>query len=224
MASKGNSIAAVASRALGVERKLLPERLRDRLNYYVKNESLKNRLLSEPDFNSEANKYTPRPIRTGSCKFVRNLVVLDTLFNDYGIVTKCLNDDVPSKEALGQFFAEWRAKKMLYQALESNLPALEAFFTRDNIDWEQDEVPYPFSDGDYSSVDLITKVIMADNNPSPYDCAIKAVITNQFEQLGQILDHSPEHFVSVEGQWLVQLYQAKCKEYKDFYELLNKYN
>jgi hypothetical protein len=208
MASKGNSIAAVASRALGVERKLLPERLRDRLNYYVKNESLKNRLLSEPDFNSEANKYTPRPIRTGSCKFVRNLVVLDTLFNDYGIVTKCLNDNLPGKEALGQFFAEWRAKKMLYQALESNLPELEAFF----------------GDGDYSSVDLIAKVIMADNNPSPYDCAIKAVLTNQFEQLGQILEQSSEHFVSVEGQWLVQLYQAKCKEHEDFYELLNKYN
>ena len=40
MAGKNTSIAAVACQALGIDRNLLPERLRSRLNYYVKDKNL----------------------------------------------------------------------------------------------------------------------------------------------------------------------------------------
>jgi hypothetical protein len=223
MASKGKSIAAVASHALGIDLNLLPKRLRNRLNYYVKDKSLKAQLLDQPEPLSESNKYESKPIRSGNKKFIRNLVILDTLFEDKKIVTSWVNGGTISKEKLQQYFAEWRAKKMLYQALESRLPKLDAFFSRDDINWVEDEIPYPFSDGEFSSVELIANVITADNNPSPYDSAIKAVITNQFGELGQILEQSTDEFRNGEGQWLNQLYTAKRKEYEEYSALLNKY-
>jgi len=223
MAKKGNSIAAIASKALGIEQKFLPERLRNRLNYYVKDESLKKQLLDESDIFSEADKYTPRPVRAGNKNFIRNLVILDTLFEDKKLVTKWLNGEEFPQDKLEQHFAEWRAKKMLYQALESRLPELGGFLSKDNIDWVKDEIPYPFSDGEFTSVELIANVITADNNPSPYDSAIKAVITNQFGELGQILEQASAEFLNSEGQWLNLLYKAKRKEYEEFHALLNKY-
>ncbi|GAA6173549.1 hypothetical protein NBRC116592_32190 [Colwellia sp. KU-HH00111] len=223
MAKKGNSIAAIASRALGIEQKLLPERLRNRLNYYVKDENLKEQLLDEADSYSEADKYTPRPVRSGNKNFIRNLVILDTLFEDKKQVTKWLNGAKIPQDRLEQHFAEWRAKKMLYQALESRLPELDAFLSKGNIDWVKDEIPYPFSTGEFTSVELIANVITADNNPSQYDSAIKAVITNQFAELGKILEQASAEFINGEGQWLNLLYQAKRKEYEEFHSLLNKY-
>ena len=223
MASKGKSIAAVASHTLGIELNLLPKRLRNRLNYYVKDKSLKAQLLDQPEPLSESRTYKPKPIRSGNKKFIRNLVILDTLFEDKKIVTSWVNGEKISKEKLQQYFAEWRAKKLLYQALESRLPMLDAFFSRDDINWVEDEIPYPFSDGEFSSVELIANVITADSNPSPYDNAIKAVITNQFGELGQILEQSSDEFRNGEGQWLNQLYIAKRKEYEEYSALLNKY-
>ncbi|WP_111976922.1 hypothetical protein [Algibacillus agarilyticus] len=223
MAKKGNSIAAIASRALGIEQRFLPERLRNRLNYYVKDESLKEQLLDEADLYSEADKYTSRPIRAGNKNFIRNLIILDTLFEDKKLVTNWLNGAEIPQDKLEKHFAEWRAKKMLYQALESRLPELGEFLSKGNIDWVKDEIPYPFSAGEFTSVELIANVITADNTPSPYDSAIKAVINNQFGELGQILDQASAEFVNGDGQWLNLLYQAKRKEYEEFNELLNKY-
>ena len=223
MASKGNSIAAIASRALGIEQKFLPERLRNRLNYYVKDKSLKKQLLDEPDIYSESNMYTSHPVRAGNKNFIRNLVILDTLFDDKKIVTNWLNGSELPKDKLEQYFAEWRAKRTLYQALESRLPELGEFLSEGNIDWVKDEIPYPFSAGEFTSVELIANVITADNNPSPYDSAIKSVITNKFGVLGQILEQASAEFLTGEGQWLNLVYQAKRKEYEEFHALLNKY-
>ncbi|MDO6611382.1 hypothetical protein Q4601_14310 [Shewanella sp. 1_MG-2023] len=224
MAKKGNSIAAVASRALGIEQKLLPERLRNRLNQYVKIDSLKKVLRDETEFESESVQYCSHSVRTGQTTFIRNLVILDTLFNDYKLVGGCLSGGLASHEIIEQFSAEWRAKKVLYQALESNISVLSEFFARDDIDWEKDEVPYPFRNGQFSSVELIAKSITTDNEPSVYDRAIKAVLTNQFSELGQVLEEFPNEFISVDRLWLSQLYQVKRQEYEEFYELLNKYN
>jgi hypothetical protein len=223
MAGKGKSIAAVAAKALGIEPKYLPERLRNRLNYYVKDSSLKARLLDEPDPLSEAAHRTSRPIRDGNQNFVRNLVILDTLFEDKKIVIGWLNGEEISSEQLQHYFTEWRAKKVLYQALETRLPELGDFFSQANINWSEDVIPYPFREGVFSSVELIADVITADNNPSPYDSALNAVLTHQFGQLGRILEQSPEAFINGEGQWFNLLYQAKRKEYEEYYALLNKY-
>lgn len=223
MASKGNSIAAVAAKALGVELKFLPECLRTRLYYYARDPNLKAQLIAEPEEFSESRDYTSRPVRSGNHNFIRNLVILDTLFEDKKLVVSWLNGTEITNEQLQQNFRIWRAKKMLYQALESRLPELNDFFARTDINWAEDVIPYPFREGSYSSVELIADVISADNDPTCYDRALKAVLTNQFGELGVILEQSSDEFLNGDGHWFSLLYQAKRTEYEEYYALLNKY-
>lgn len=220
MASKGNSIAAVAARALGIKLKHLPERLRtDLYAYTLRDKKIKVRLLGEPD----AIGYTSIPSGKGNKNYIRNLVILNTLFEDKKIVLGWLNGSGLSKDKLQEHLAEWRAKKMLYQALESRLPELDRFFSKDDINWAEDEIPYPFSEGEFSSVELITDSIAADNTPSPYDSALSALLNRKYEKLGQILTESSDAFINGDGQWLNQLYQARHQEVSDYRALLNKY-
>lgn len=229
MASKGKSIAAVAARALGIETKYLPERLRNRLNSYVRDERLKALLFDEEEAKLDAQNSpsasdrTSRPVRAGNTNLVRNLVILDTLFEDKSIITGWLKGAEISEEILDQYFTEWRTKKILYQTLEARLPKLKCFFSKRDINWAKDEIPYPFSEGKFSADKLIADVVTADENPSSYDRALKAVLINQFGELGRILDQSPDEFLNGERQWLILLYQAKRKEYEEYYALLNKY-
>ncbi|MDN2664149.1 hypothetical protein OW492_12270 [Psychromonas sp. 14N.309.X.WAT.B.A12] len=223
MAGKNTSIAAVACQALGIERYLLPERLRARLNYYVKDKKLKAKLLDEPDVKSESVDYVPKPIKAGNHVFIRNLVILDTLFEDKKLVINWLNGEKIEADNFEKFANEWKAKKVLFQALDKHVGDLRLFLLNEEVDWAQDEIPYPFSDGKYSSMEMIANSIALDMDSSPYDLALKAVIEGEFGKLGVlILDH-PEAFTSEHGEWLVQLYYSKKAEYEEYAQLLNKY-
>ena len=223
MAGKNTSIAAVACQALGIDRNLLPERLRSRLNYYVKDKNLNAKLLDEADIKSESVDYIPKPIKAGNHIFIRNLVILDTLFEDKKLVVKWLNGEKVNSENFEQFAKEWKAKKLLFQALDRRIGDLRLFLINKNIDWSQDEIPYPFSDGKYSSMELIANSIELDNQSSPYDLALKAVIDGEFGALGKLISNNPGAFINEHGQWLVNLYNTKKAEYEEYSMLLNKY-
>lgn len=203
MAGKNTSIAAVACQALGIDRNLLPERLRSRLNYYVKDKNLNAKLLDEADIKSESVDYVPKPIKAGNHIFIRNLVILDTLFEDKKLVVKWLNGEKVNSENFEQFAKEWKAKKLLFQALDRRVGDLRLFLINKNIDWSQDEIPYPFSDGKYSSMELIANSIELDNQSSPYDLALKAVIDGEFGALGKLISNNPGAFISVPGILLI---------------------
>ena len=223
MAGKNSSIAAIACEALGIERYLLPERLRARLNYYVKDKKLKTKLLDRQDDNSEAVDYVPKPIKAGNHTFIRNLVILDTLFEDKKLVVNWLNGGGVDSVSFEQFVNEWKAKKVLFQALDKRIPDLREFLLNGEKDWSQDDIPYPFSDGKYSSTDMIANAIDFDMESSAYDLALKAVIEGEFGALGTIITENPDAFVSGHGEWLVQLYNSKKSEYEKYHEFLNKY-
>lgn len=223
MASKNKSIAAVACQALGIDRNLLPERLRSRLNYYVKDKNLKAKLLDAPDVKSESRGYSSKPIKAGNHIFIRNLVILDTLFEDKKLVVNWLNGEKINTESFEQFAKEWKAKKLLFQALDKRIGDLRLFLSDENIDWSQDEIPYPFNEGQYSSLEMIANSIEFDRQSSPYDLALKAVIEGEFGILGKLITKNPDAFISEHGQWLVNLYIAKKAEYEEYSLLLNKY-
>lgn len=223
MASKNKSIAAVACQALEIDRNLLPERLRSRLNYYVKDKNLKAKLLDEADIKSESVDYVPKPIKEGNHIFIRNLVILDTLFEDKQLVVTWLNGEKINTEIFEQFAKEWKAKKLLFQALDKRIGDLRLFLSDENIDWSQDEIPYPFNEGKYSSLEIIANSIEFDTQSSPYDLALKAVIEGEFGDLGKLITNNPDAFISEQAQWLVNLYNAKKAEYEEYSLLLNKY-
>lgn len=223
MAGKNKSIAAVACQALGIDRNLLPERLRSRLNYYVKDKNLKAKLLDEEDIKSESVDYVPKPIKGGNHVFIRNLVILDTLFEDKKLVVNWLSGEKINTESFDQFAKEWKAKKLLFQALDKRISDLRLFLTDENIDWSQDQIPYPFNEGQYSSLEMIADSIEFDAQSSPYDLALKAVIEGEFGVLGKLITNNPDAFISEQGQWLVTLYNTKKAEYEEYSLLLNKY-
>lgn len=223
MASKNSSIASIACKALGIERKLLPERLRARLNYYVKDKNLKAKLLDQQDENSEAVNYKPKPIKAGNHTFIRNLVILDTLFEDKQLVVNWLNGEKIDAEKFDQFSNEWRAKRLLFQALEKRIGDLKAFLLNGEKNWSIDEIPYPFTDGKYKSTDMIANSIDFDSAASAYDLALKAVLDNQYGLLGKIITEHPNAFASEHGEWLVLLYSRKKQEYEEYQDFLNQY-
>lgn len=223
MAGKNSSIAAIACEALGIERYLLPERLRARLNYYVKDKKLKTKLLDRQDDNSEAVDYVPKPIKAGNHTFIRNLIILDTLFEDKKLVVNWLNGGGVDSVSFEKFVNEWKAKKVLFQALDKRIPDLREFLLNGEKDWSQDNIPYPFSDGKYSSTDMIANAIDFDTESSAYDLALKAVIDGEFGALGTIIIENPDAFVSGHGEWLVQLYNSRKAEYEEYNAFLNKF-
>lgn len=223
MAGKNTSIAAVACQALGIDRNLLPERLRSRLNYYVKDKNLKAKLLDQQDVNSESVDYVPKPIKAGNHTFIRNLVILDTLFEDKKLVVNWLNGKEVDAASFDQFASEWKAKKILFQALDKRVGDLRIFLLSNKKDWAQDEIPYPFTEGKYSSMEMIAASIEFDPNASAYDLALKAVIKGEFGTLGKLITDNPNDFISEHGEWLVQLYNSKKAEYEEYNQLLNKY-
>jgi hypothetical protein len=223
MAGKNRTIAAVACEALGIQRNLLPERLRSRLNYYVKDKKLKTKLLDQKDVDSESEHYEPKPIKAGNHIFIRNLVILDTLFEDKKLVINWLNGEEIDAVSFDQFASEWKAKKILFQALDKRVTDLRAFLLSNDKDWSQDEIPYPFNEGKYSSMEMIAASIEFDENSSAFDLALKAVIQGQFGVLGDLIQNNPQAFISEHGEWLVQLYHSKKAEYEEYSQLLNKY-
>lgn len=223
MAGKNKSIAAVACQALGIERNFLPERLRSRLNYYVKDKNLKARLLDEQDLQSESVDYVPKPIKSGNHTFIRNLVILDTLFEDKKLVVNWLNGEEIDAASFDRFASEWKAKKVLFQALDKRISDLRCFLLSDKKNWSKDEIPYPFNNGQYTSIDMIADSIEFDADPSAYDLALKAVLERQFVTLGKLITNNPSAFISVQGEWLIKLYHSKKAEYEEYAALLNKY-
>lgn len=223
MAGKNRTIATVACEALGIQRNLLPERLRSRLNYYVKDKKLKTKLLDQKGVDSESEHYEPKPIKAGNHIFIRNLVILDTLFEDKKLVINWLNGEEIDAVSFDQFASEWKAKKILFQALDKRVTDLRAFLLSNDKDWSQDEIPYPFDEGKYSSMEMIAASIEFDENSSAFDLALKAVIQGQFGVLGDLIQNNPQAFISEHGEWLVQLYHSKKAEYEEYSQLLNKY-
>lgn len=223
MAGKNSSIAAIACQVLGIQKKFLPERLRNRLNYYVKDKNLQAKLLDQQDVNSESVDYVPKPIKAGNQTLVRNLIILDTLFEDKKLVVNWLNGKAIGSASFDQFAREWKAKKILFQALDKRVADLRAFLLSEEKDWSQDEIPYPFDEGKYSSMEMIAASIEFDTNASVYDLALKAVIKGEFGTLGKLLTDNPNDFISEHGEWLVQLYNSKKAEYEEYNQLLNKY-
>ena len=223
MAGKNKSIAAIACQALGIDRNLLPERLRSRLNYYVRDKNLKAKLLDQHDVNSESVDYVPKPIKAGNHTFIRNLVILDTLFEDKKLVVKWLNGEEVDAASFDQFAHEWKAKKILFQALDKRVIDLRTFLLSNDKDWSQDEIPYPFNEGKYSSMEMIADSIEFDTDPSAYDLALQAVIKGEFGLLGNLITDNPNAFISEHGEWLVQLYYSKKAEYEEYSQLLNEF-
>jgi len=219
MASKGVSIAARTADALGIPLSKLPEKLRNSLNYYLKNTGIANILL-QPNNTLYSPHYQDRSISGRNEIFLRNLVLMDTLFDDKKKIVKWINGEQLSKGDLQSYFSQWQAKEHLYQSLTAKHTEISSFFQQSSIDWCTEQIPYPFNDGHFSSVDLISQNIAADPAPSLYDQALKLVIGNQYGQLGSLISNHQGYFSVAQYCWLSDLYKTKLQEHQELLDLL----
>ena len=219
VATKGTSIAACTAQALGISRNQLPEKLRNSLNYYLKNSDIAN-MLQQQNNDIGSPHYQDRSISGSNKIFLRNLVLMDTLFDDKKKIVQWINGEPISNQELKIYVSQWQAKAYLYQALSNKKDDLAAFFNQPDINWQTDEIPYPYNDGHFSSIDLISQSIAADPKPSLYDQALKLVVDNQIGLLGELIEQHNDYFSLDPHCWLTDLYQAKLREHQELANLL----
>jgi len=218
----GNSINAMAAQALGISKDLIPERLRNRLNGYIRNETIPNCMIEATPDTSESRDYTVKPIKDGTQTYLRNIVILDTLFDDPKLVKKLILNKLKTntrEESLFNLKQVNAAKLDLLQSMEPMLHKIHNFLNRDDIDWVNEEIPYPYDDGAYSSP-LIAANLAHDRNPSVYDQALSLYYTESYAKALQLIKSNPKAFISNDTSLLRITLEKKLAVHQEYYDYL----
>lgn len=213
-----SSIRKETARALGVDYNLIPERLRNRLNGYVKNETIPAYMVDEVPADSESHQYTPKPITSGNHTYLKNLVFLDTLFDDTKIVKGLILNQYDYKKrrkCLEDFQRESIARLDLLKSMLPMLDSVLDFLAQDNIDWNQDELPYPYTDSQLLSANLNQSFDL-----SIYDQALKSLLNKDLKSAHQLLQEHPTHFANADSMHLKCLIEQRYAEYQEYAEYL----
>jgi hypothetical protein len=207
--------------ALGIDHSLIPERLRNRLNGYLKNKTIPSSLIDNVPETSESHKYTPRPIINGNQVFLRNLVFLDTLFDDTKAVKRFIHNSythTEREEFLNTFHRESIAKLELFKSLIPMLDSVLDFLKQDNIDWNVDELPCP-----YTNTKLMVANLSLKHDLSIYDQTLKYLLNQDLRNAHQLLQDNPEQFANVDAIHLKTLIEQRYAEYSEYAEYLKNF-
>lgn len=215
------SIKKEAAIALGIDHSLIPERLRNRLNGYLKNGTIPSHMVNDVPETSESHQYRPRPIVDGNQVFLRNLVFLDTLFDDTKAVKGFIHNSythLQRTEFLYNFQRESIAKLELFKSLIPMLDSVLEFLKQDSIEWNVDELPCPYTD---------TKLMVANlslrHDLSIYDQTLKYLLNQDLRNAYQLLQDNPEQFASTDARLLRTLIEHRYAEYSEYAEYLKNF-
>ena len=222
----GKSVNAVAAEALGISATLIPNKLRNRLNGYIRNKAIPESMIETASNTSQSREYEKKPIKDGSQTYLRNIVILDTLFDDPKIVKKLVLNTLKKKDREKSLFNLQyinAAKLNLLQSMGPMMSEIQDFLTRDDIDWKKEVIPYPYEDGAYSSP-LIAANLLQDANPSIYDQALSHYYYKDYTAALQVVNNYPEEFMGPETSLLriiLEEKQATHQEYADYLATFN---
>ncbi|AWY01092.1 hypothetical protein A8139_14720 [Marinomonas primoryensis] len=207
--------------ALGIDHSLIPERLRNRLNGYLDNGTIPRSMVNDVPHTSESHKYTPRPIVDGNQVFLRNLVFLDTLFDDTKAVKRFIHNSythTEREEFLNTFHRESIAKLELFKSLIPMLDSILDFLEQDNIDWNVDELPCP-----YTNTKLMVANLSLKHDLSIYDQTLKYLLNQDLRNAHQLLQDNPEQFANADAIHLKTLIEQRYAEYSEYAEYLKNF-
>lgn len=216
------SIKSETAKALGISAAYIPDRLRNRLNGYLRNKTIPKAMIEEAPKTSESHKYNPKPIKQGNHTYLRNIVFLDTLFDDPTLVKKIIlneHTETERKQCLKELEQLNIAKLDL---LKSMLPMQESilnFLQRDDIDWNTEEIPYPYAEGRYASP-LIAANLNQSHDLNTYDQTLKHFLNKDYRQALDLIENNQDQFISSETSLLRVLIEQKYAEYKEYAEYL----
>ena len=215
-----SSIKKAAARALGVSHALIPERLRNRLNGYLKKGIIPDSMIAAIPETSDSRDYTPKPIRQGNEVYLRNLVYLDTLFDDTKVVEKLILDKFTTKDR-HQCLEDFKKLNIAkHKLLKSMLPMQDeviSFLEREDIDWATEEMPYPYVE--YASP-LIAANLVKDEELSTYDQALKCFLDRDLRGGLDLISNNPSQFTSADAALLKQMINREYAQYKEYADYL----
>ncbi len=220
----GNSINAMTAKALGISKSLIPEKLRLRL-YGYRNLIPDSMLGAAPD-SSESRSYEKKTIKDSSETFLRNIVILDTIFDDPKIVKQLIQNKLQKdtrEESLLNLKRINAAKLDLLQSMGPMLNDIYHFLSRDNINWINEEIPYPYEDGAYSSP-LIAANLAHDTDPSIYDQALSLYYSKSYAAALQVINNKPVEFVGIDTSLLRVILEEKQAVHQEYADYLANFN
>jgi len=212
------SIKSETAKALGISPSYIPDRLRNRLNGYLRNNTIPKAMIEEAPKTSESHKYNPKPIKQGNHTYLRNIVFLDTLFDDPTLVKKIIlneHTETERKQCLKDL-EQLNITKL--DLLKSMLPMQEtilSFLQRKDIDWNTEEVPYPYQDG-HNASPLIAVSLSHDRDLSIYDRTLKHFFNKDYRQALDLIQSHPDEFLSNDTSLLRIMIEQKYSEYQEY--------
>lgn len=216
------SVKYETAKALGINPAYIPECLRNRLNGYLRNKTIPESMIAEVPSSTESHNYNPKPIRQGNHTYLRNVVFLDTLFDDPKIVKKIILKKY-SEEERKQVLQELKQLHIAkLDLLKSTLPmqdAILSFLQRDDIDWNKEEVPYPYQEG-HNASPLIAVNLSHERDLSIYDQTLKYFLNKDYRQALDLIKSHPNEFSDSDSSLLRIVIEQKYAEYQEYADYL----
>ncbi|WP_461535543.1 hypothetical protein [Spongorhabdus nitratireducens] len=188
---KKYSATRLVADALKVDEKLIPESLRNRINTYKNNKTIPQAMFEV----TQGHHYNSVEYKTGNLTYIRNLVILDTLFDNSQHVKKIMLNSLEScdrKKLLDDLLAEIDARRNILNAMGSQLGEIKSVLMQDNIDLATQELPDPFSRGHSVSTLLISQIQKQPSEQvSLYDRVLEQVLCEQYDIADELLAELP---------------------------------
>jgi hypothetical protein len=153
-------------------------------------------------------------------------VILDTLFDDPKLVKQLMLNELKGKkldDCLTGFLQLNAAKLDLLKSMQPMQESILSFLKKTDIDWHKEELPYPYTDGEYASP-LIAANLNQDTDLSVYDEALKFFLSKKYKEALQLIENQPSHFTSSESSLLKSILMQKKAEHTEYADYLAKFS
>ncbi len=219
-AVKKYSATRLVADALKVDEKLIPESLRNKINTYKGNKTIPPEMFKV----SHSTHYQSIDFKKGNLTYIRNLIILDTLFANTQKVKPIMLGTLSQQkkaEEVTAMISDLEAKKGILNALSEQLGSFKAFLLQDNLDLHHTELPNPFIGG-RSIGDLLLAQIesSSDHELSTYDKILREYFAGKYQKVDTMLDlldettaNQPEYKLLAE---FVRHEIASAKSYHNF--------
>ena len=206
--------------ALSIEEKLVPESLRNRINTYKNNDTIPPEMFDI----TQGVHYSSVEFKPGNLTYIRNLIILDTLFDNTQYVKKLMLNSlerIKKEQLLDNLFVDIIARKNILNAVGSQLKSIKSVLMLNDFDMGAEELPNPFSDGCSVANLLICQI---DNQRpeqlSTYDEVLKEVLAKRYDKADELLSLLPDE-ISTKPEYCVlkEIVKAgigEAKTYNDF--------
>ena len=215
-----NSIKDATALALGISPAYIPEGLRNKLNGYVKSGTIPSSMIDGVPLTSESHVYTPKPIISGNQTYLRNIVYLDTLFDQPKVVRGLITNTFDEKQRSNLLADLQKLNAAKLETLKSMLPVQDEiieFLKREDIDWNTEQLPYPFEGGPNASPLIAANLSLA-SDLSIYDQTLKCFLNKDYRKAYDLVQENPAQFLTSDTSLLSIIINQKYAEYQEYAE------